>query len=593
MSDQGAGLAALLHPIRGRLILAVAVQAVASAAGVVPYVAVAELGRVLLGPGPAGHHRAWAIIWVGVGALVLRLLLMVASTTISHFAENDLQLSIRRRLVDRLGRVPLGWFTARNSGVVKKAVQDDVNAMHHLTAHSLQELTSAVVVPLVSLGYLFWVDWRMSLVTLAPLVTGVLLFRRTAAAFQRNFARINTEMTRINATAVEFVQGIAVVKIFGQSRHSYRRFAEAADDYADAFRSWIGDLVPPRAASELVLSPVTVLLVVLGGGSVFVTQGWLAPADLIAFALLGVGLTTPVLALSYAEQDLRGGRDAAKRITEVLDTPALPVPAAPVEPIGDTVVFDRVGFSYDGRKDVLRDVDLVLEPGTVTALVGPSGAGKSTLAALLPRFFDVTGGTIRIGGADLRELSQAELYRRVAFVFQDVRLLRASITDNIRLADPGAGAAAVESAARAAQIHDRILRLPRAYDSVVGEDALLSGGEAQRLSIARALLAESRVVVLDEAASYADPESEAAVQTALSELVAGRTLLVIAHRLTTVTGADQIVVLDDGRVAERGIHSELLAAGGLYHRMWQAHERSVAWRPHTDETVDALREAGR
>lgn len=587
--SEGAALAGLLRPIRGRLVAAVGVQAMASAVGVVPLVAVAELARVLLAAGPVDRHRAWLAASIGATALVARLVLLVAASVISHFAENELQLSIRRRLVECLGRVPLGWFSTRNSGGVKKAVDDDVGAMHHLVAHSLLELTAAVVAPVVSLAYLFWVDWAMTLATLVPVVVGMALFRRTAALFQKNMARLNAETERINSTAVEFVQGIAVVKTFGQSRQAHRRFADAADDFAAAFGSWVGDLIGPRAVAELVLSPVVMLLVVLVAGAVFVTNGWMAPADLVAFALLGVGLSAPVLALSYAEQDMRTGRAAAARVTDLLATPGLAVSSSPVEPVGDAVVYDRVGFSYNGRDRVLHDLDLRLDPGTVTALVGPSGAGKSTIARLLPRFWDPEDGAIRIGGVDLRQLSADQLYRRVTFVFQDVQLLVDTVENNIRLGRPDAGRAEVEAAARAAQIHDRVLALPRGYDSVVGEDALLSGGEAQRLSIARALLADAPVIVFDEAASAADPESETAVQDAVSRLVDGKTLLVIAHRLSTVTDADQIAVVADGTVVERGTHPELLSAGGEYARLWQAFEASRSWQPRP---VPATNNAG-
>jgi ATP-binding cassette subfamily B protein len=265
---------------------------------------------------------------------------------------------------------------------------------------------------------------------------------------------------------------------------------------------------------------------------------------------------------------------AAERVTALLTTPGLAEPATPRRPDGHRVDLDHVGFSYDGRTRVLRGVSATLEPRHGhPALVGPSGSGKSTLAKLLPRFWDVTEGAIRIGGVDVRDIGSDELYRHVGFVLQDVHLLRASVRDNIRLARPDATDAAVEQAARAAQIHRRITELPRGYDSVVHQDALPSGGEAQRISIARALLADAPILVLDEATAFADPESEALIQDALSELVAGRTLLVIAHRLSTITHADQILVLGNGEVVERGRHPDLLRNRGPYARMWAAHER--------------------
>ncbi|MFF7855200.1 ATP-binding cassette domain-containing protein [Streptomyces sp. NPDC007904] len=572
-------LGAVLSPVKGRLRWAIAAQAVAAAAGVVPFIAIAELGRVLLDDGPDRNHDAWTVTAIAAGALLVRLVVMLVAGGISHLADNSLQFHIRRSLVDRLGRVPLGWFSSRNSGQVKQAVQDDVEAMHHLIAHSLLDITAATVVPAASLAYLFWVDWRMTLVVIAPLLIGLTLYSATMAGMSKNLPEYDRAMSRINGSAVEFVQGIAVVKTFGQAGRAHREFAEAADDFADFFLGWVRATQYSKAAAEIVLSPVAVLVATLFGGALFVTQGWLDAVDLLPFALLGIGLTAPVLSLFYASYELRIARGAAERVTGILDTGELPVPDAPRSPAGDHVSYRGVSFSYDGEQDTLTGVDLELAPGTVTALVGPSGSGKSTLASLLPRFRDVTGGSIRIGGVDIREMSLEDLYSRVAFVFQDVRLVQDSVAANIRMARPEATDAEVRAAARAACVDDVIEALPRGYDSVIGEDARLSGGQAQRVTVARALLADTPIVVLDEAAAHADPHSEAAVQDAMARLARGKIVLMIAHRLSSVVDADQIAVLEDGRIVERGRHAELVAAGGRYARMWHAHERTTSWQP--------------
>ncbi|MFI6344293.1 ABC transporter ATP-binding protein [Streptomyces sp. NPDC050560] len=572
-------LGAILSPIKGKLRWAVAAQAVAAAAGVVPFIAIAQLGRVLVDDGPDRTADAWTVTAVGAGALLVRLVLMTVAGGISHLADNDLQFHIRRSLVDRLGRVPLGWFSARNSGQVKQAVQDDVDAMHHLIAHSLLDITAATVVPAASLGYLFWVDWRMTLITVAPLLVGLTLYSATMSGMAKNLPKYDAAMGRINGSAVEFVQGISVVKTFGQTRRAHREFARAADDFADFFLGWVRATQYSKTAAEVVLSPVAVLLVTLVGGAWFVTEGWLDAVDLLPFALLGIGVTAPILSLFYASYELRIATGAAERVTGILGAEELPVPESPRSPADDGVSYRGVSFSYDGDQPAVTDVDLDLAPGTVTALVGPSGSGKSTLAALLPRFWDVTGGSIAIGGVDIREMSLGDLYSRVAFVFQDVRLTGGSVADNIRMARPDATLDEVRAAARAASVDEEIMALPRGYDSVVGEDARLSGGQAQRVSVARAALADTPVIVLDEAAAYADPHSEAVVQDALSELTRGRIVLMIAHRLSTVVDADQIVVLDEGRVVERGRHAELVAANGRYARMWHAHERTTDWQP--------------
>lgn len=569
---QPATLGGLLKPVRRRLAFAVVTQGIAAAVGLVPFIAVAELGRALLAT-PADDERAWLVAWLAVGALVLRLGLGVTAVATTHFADADLQLDLRRRIADRLGRFPLGWFGDRSSGQVKKAMQDDIGTLHHLVAHSLIDLTAAIVTPLLALAYLVWVDWRTALLTLLPVVAGMILYQRAMAGAGGKMVAYDQALGRVNRSAVEFVHGISVVKAFGQAGRAHRRFTQAADDFSTFFGAWASSVSRVSALAEIAFAPVTTLLVVLTGGTAMVTAGWLPAVDLLPAVLLGVALTAPMGAMGHNAQQLRMARLAAANVHDLLATPVLPPGMTTRTPVNGRVVFDRVSFSY-GNNVVLRDLDLVLEPGTVTALVGPSGAGKSTLGRLLPRFWDVTAGSVTVGGVDIRELPAAVLYRQAGFVFQDVHLLQASVADNIRLGRPTATDDEVRAAARAAQIHDRIERLPAGYASVIGQEAHLSGGEAQRVCIARALLADPPILVLDEATAFADPESEAAIQQALSTLVTGRTLLVIAHRLSTITGADQIVVLDQQRVAERGRHPDLLARNGLYARMWAAHERA-------------------
>ncbi|MEU8894511.1 ABC transporter ATP-binding protein [Nocardia sp. NPDC048505] len=556
------GLKVVLAPVRGRLAAAGALQLVGALAGLAPYIAVVEIARELLG----GAERGVIWLWVAlaVGGFAIRTGCAAAAYTISHIADADLGLTIRRRLADRLGGAALGWFTERSSGRVKRVLSDDVGAIHHAVAHAINDLVAALVTPLVALGYLFFLDWRLALICLVPLL---LWFGATAFELRDGGAgmkRLSAELDRVNAAAVEFVDGIAVVKAFGQAGRAQDRYRRAGDDLARFFTEWQGPMRRVESIANTLIAPPMLLLVALGGGL------WLRadPVEVIAFVMLAVGLGGPIMALGFGAMAMQAAAEAAGRISELLATPELRRPEAPRAPAGASVEFDSVRFSYDGRTEVLGGVDLRLAPGTVTALVGPSGSGKSTLARLLPRFWDVTAGAVRIGGVDVRDMAEPELYRQVGFVFQETSLLRTTIRDNIALGRPDAELDEVHAAARTAQIHDRIMALPRGYDSEIGVDAQLSGGEAQRVSIARALLADTPVLVLDEATAFADPESEAAVQDALSRLVAGRTLLVIAHRLHTIRGADRIVVLSGGTVRESGRHEDLLAADGHYARLW-------------------------
>ncbi|GAA4528705.1 MULTISPECIES: ABC transporter ATP-binding protein [Nonomuraea] len=555
----------LLRPYLGSFAAVVVLQVIGSVAGLAPLLAVAELGRALLSPGPLDHGHVRIVVIAGAAGLLVRLVFTAASSGIGHLLDDRVQLAFRRRLAERLGRVPIGWFSRRRTGELAKVVGDDVSAVHPFVAHAPSELVAAFVVPLVSLLYLFAVDWRLTLITLVPVVLAVALvpLMMTPARLREQKA-FDAAMGRVANTVVEFVRGIAVVKAFGTGERAHRRFVTAVDEFVAVFFRWVRGMSVIAAGMQLALSPPFVLLAVLAGGAALITSGDLPPADLLPFLLLGLGLTAPVAALGHGFDDMQAARRAVGRIKEVLAVPPLPEPVHPAGPRGHRVELRDVRFGYEAGREVLRGIDLVLEPGTVTAVVGPSGSGKSTLVQLLPRFYDPTGGSVTLGGVDLREIGSRDLYRLVSFVFQDVRLLRASVTDNIALAVPHAGFNDMVRAARLADIHDRIAELPRGYDTVIGEEAGLSGGEAQRISIARALLADAPVLVLDEATAFADPRTEQAVRRALATLRGDRTILVIAHRLETIADADTIVMLDDGVIVERGSPAELLARDGEF-----------------------------
>ena len=502
--------------------------------------------------------------------IVLGIVFHTLSTNLSHKTTFALIAGIRTALLEKLARLPLGTVRETPSGALKNIMVERTDAIETTLAHVVPEVTANLLAPLLMFLYLCRIDWRMALLSLATLPLTLLCLMAMFRDYERPFRRTQETTKVLNDTAVEYIGGIEVIKAFGKAESSYARFARAAEENANSFTDWMQATIVPFSLG-MTIAPAT-LLAVLPLGAVFVMQGTLAFHDYVMILILACGLITPLItALSFSDS-IGKATSIFGEIDAVLTLPELSRPAGSrVMPKGSEVRLCDVRFGY-GEKEVLHGINLCIPEGKVTALVGPSGSGKSTIAKLVASLWDVGDGSITLGGVDLRELSTEDYNRQVAYVSQDSFLFNTTVRENIRMGRPGASDAEVEQVARDSGCYDFIAELENGFDTVVGgSGAHLSGGERQRISIARAMMKDAPLLILDEATSYADPENEALIQRSVARLAQHKTLLVIAHRLSTIVNADQIVVVEAGRIAACGTHEALLRESPLYRKMWEAH----------------------
>ena len=552
----------------GQYILSVALAIIGVAFSLAPYFVVIGVVQGLMdGVKDFSFYLSrcliMAALWLG------RVLFHALSTTTSHKATFAVLGEIRKRCMEKLTRLPLGTVLEQSSGALKNTLIERIDSIETTLAHIVPEFTANLLIPIIILIYIFTVDWRMGLASLATVPLGMFCYVFMMAGSAKFYQRTVTATKALNDTAVEYIGGIQVIKVFGKTKSSYERFVHDAYEAAHSFIDWMRASIIPFTFA-MVLMPATMVSVLPIGG-LLVKNGSLSAQDFVTVIILSVGVITPVITMMSYSDDFRTMGTIFGEVRAILDAPEMIRPAEGEVPERNDLELKDVRFAYQ-EKEVLHGVSMAIPEGSFVALVGPSGSGKSTIARLIASLWDVSDGSISLGGTDIRQIPQEAYADKIAFVSQDNYLFNMSVRENIRIGRPSATDAEVEEAARQSGCHDFILGLEKGYDTMVGSSGgHLSGGERQRISIARAMLKAAPIVILDEATAYTDPENEAVIQRSVSKLTEGKTLIVIAHRLSTVMDADKIYVIKDGQIDDAGTHKQLLGRHGLYEKMWNAH----------------------
>ena len=536
---------------------------------VIPYFMIADVVKMFLDSNREFKAYLVKAVWIALSFILAELLHSI-STALSHKATFTVLANIRKACCEKLARVPLGYVKDTSSGTFKNILVERIDSIETTLAHIVPEFTSNLLAPVIILIYFFLTDWRLALWSLVPVVVGFLSYFGMMLDYKPSFERTVQTTKDLNDAAVEYIDGIEVIKAFGKTESSCAKFTKAAMAYADSFISWMKRCSIFHALM-MVVTPYT-LLTVLPFGAHYVENGTLTIPDFIMCIILSLGIVGPLITVGSYTDDLGKIGVIVGEVVGILEQPELKRPAeSTAVPKDHSITLADVKFGYHD-KEILHGVTMELKAGTVNAIVGPSGSGKSTIAKLIASLWDVNSGSIKIGGVDIKQLSLTDFNQKIAYVAQDNYLFNESVRENIRQGNPNATDEQVIEVTKKSGCYDFIMQLENGFDTIVGgAGGHLSGGERQRISIARAMLKDAPIVILDEATAYTDPENEAILQNSIAKLVAGKTLIVIAHRLSTVKDSDQIFVINEGNVEAHGTHEELLASCPLYKEMWNAH----------------------
>ncbi len=580
---------------KGLTFLGLGLSAIAMILGMLPYICIWLVARDLIYAAPVWTAASGVAKygWMAFGFAVAGIAVYFGALMCTHLAAFRTASNIRKQGMAHLMKTPLGFFDSNASGLIRNRLDGAASETETLLAHNLADIvgSAAMVISMIVLMFVF--DWRMGAACLlAAVVSIAAMFTMMGGKNAKLMAEYQTAQDVMSKAGTEYVRGIPVVKVFQQTVYSFKAFKQAIEDYSAKAEHYQGDICQlPQSINLTFTEGAFVFLVPV---ALILTPGAFKAGDFAGFvtdfafyAVFSAIVSTALARIMFAASGMMQASTALSRIDQVMSAPVLKISDHPQTPKDNSVEFKDVSFTYDGSEfPALDHVSFRVEPGQTVALVGPSGGGKTTAASLIPRFWDVSSGSVEVGGVDVRETDPHVLMDQVAFVFQNDRLFKASILENVRAARPDATRDEVQAALSAAQCDDILEKLPHGMDTVIGtEGTYLSGGEQQRVALARAILKNAPIVVLDEATAFADPENEVLIQKAFVVLTKDRTVIMIAHRLSTVVGADKIIVLDSGRVSEEGSHAQLAASGGLYAKMWADYNQAVKWRISAAEEV--------